>query len=63
MQWWSCTHSHWNDLITQAAVVSSIACTIGSAIPLLAGAFIEDAGLRIPVVVGATAFGCLVRRF
>ncbi len=44
----------------QAAVVSSIACTIGSAIPLLAGAFVFDANARIAAVVVATAFGCLL---
>ncbi|GAX80475.1 hypothetical protein CEUSTIGMA_g7914.t1 [Chlamydomonas eustigma] len=42
----------------QAALVSAIACTLGAAIPLLAGAFVTDDNTRIGAVVGATAAGC-----
>jgi hypothetical protein len=33
---------------------------LGAAIPLLAGSFITDDDLRVPIVMGATAAGCLV---
>ena len=53
---------HFPPPTSQAAYVSAIACTVGAAIPLLAGAFVADANIRVPVVAGATAAGCLVRR-
>lgn len=42
----------------RAAYVSALACTMGAAIPLLAGAFVQDDMIRVPIVVGATAVGC-----
>lgn len=44
----------------QAALVSVLACTLGAAIPLLAGAFVHDAKMRIASVVLATAVGCFL---
>lgn len=40
--------------------MSALACTLGAAIPLLAGAFVEDDNTRIMSVVLATALGCLM---
>ena len=47
----------------EAAVVSAIACILGAAIPLMAGVFETDDDIRVPIVVGATAAGCLVSRY
>ncbi|KAG1662055.1 hypothetical protein FOA52_005302 [Chlamydomonas sp. UWO 241] len=44
----------------QAALVSMAACTLGAAIPLLAGAFVQADHLRVYFVMVATALGCLM---
>jgi VIT1/CCC1 family predicted Fe2+/Mn2+ transporter len=44
----------------QAALVSMAACTLGAAIPLLSGAFVQDDQLRVYCVMVATAIGCLM---
>uniref|UniRef100_A0A7R9YTY6 Uncharacterized protein n=1 Tax=Chlamydomonas euryale TaxID=1486919 RepID=A0A7R9YTY6_9CHLO len=44
----------------QAALVSMLACTLGAAIPLLTGSFVQNDELRVYWVMCATAIGCLM---
>jgi VIT1/CCC1 family predicted Fe2+/Mn2+ transporter len=44
----------------QASLTSALAFSIGAALPLLAGAFVTDAWLRLAVVAGASTVGLLL---